>query len=427
MAGKGKWKTWTPEAILRAGFGQETATYRQIANEVEGASCSQARAARFACAAAVCKSQAESCEKVVAEASEEPLRFFIQNLMFDESTFDLRVGKDAANSCSVLCSHSQWTMGFAPSLESARDAVRDEHIVMAGQLARKLILPWQQYPWCLWPLALKDASQEDRRSCAKALLNSKPCCLDSGFSQRLKRIHRTEEELLNSQLQVFLQKVFERVVPTSTFIERRFAQFAHWSDQQPKLGTLAAKHVTSFCKGAAQAWKQNHPQHQKRNHLSRPDWVEQKQGSRTTGYNVFMSEFRKNYSAQQVAGDEGRQTFVQEATAAWRRLSPGEKAPYSFKARGLNSLRSRSSQMSDNEAGPEGRETGGLWNTCLLQDRWLLRVDLLEAAMGEGIVALRKISSAWEEARSTEPSSTINFSIFNHHQSSLPQHQKDRP
>ena len=134
MAGKGKWKTWTPEAILRAGFGQETATYRQIANEVEGASSSQSRAARFACAAAVCKSQAESCEKVVAEASEEPLRFFIQNLMFDESTFDLRVGKDAANSCSVLCSHSQWTMGFAPSLESARDAVRDEHIVRSPQV-----------------------------------------------------------------------------------------------------------------------------------------------------------------------------------------------------------------------------------------------------------------------------------------------------
>ena len=336
----------------------------------------------------------------------------------------LNILQDPAKRLSLLV----WRFGpLAGWPQARRRIVRKSIMVMAGQLARKLILPWQQYPWCLWPLALKDASQEDRRSCAKALLSSKPCCLDSGFSQRLKRIHRTEEELLNSQLQVFLQKVFERVVPTSTFIERRFAQFAHWSDQQPKLGTLAAKHVTSFCKGAAQAWKQNHPQHQKRKHLSRPGWVEQKQGSRTTGYNVFLSEFRKNDSAQQVAGDEGRQTFVQEATAAWRRLSPGEKAPYSFKARGLNSLRSRSSQMSDNEAGPEGRETGGLWNTCLLQDRWPLRVDLLEAAMGEGIAALRKISSAWEEARSTEPSSTINFSIFNHHQSSLPQHQKDRP
>ena len=123
-AGKGKWKTWTPEAILRAGFGQETATLRQIANEVEGASCSQTRAARFACAAAVCKSQAEGCEKVAAEAAEEPLRFLIQNLMLDESTFELRVGKDAANSCSVLCSHAQWT----------REAVRDEHIVRSPQV-----------------------------------------------------------------------------------------------------------------------------------------------------------------------------------------------------------------------------------------------------------------------------------------------------
>ena len=36
--GKGKWKTWTPEAVLRVGFGNETATCRQLANEVEGAS-----------------------------------------------------------------------------------------------------------------------------------------------------------------------------------------------------------------------------------------------------------------------------------------------------------------------------------------------------------------------------------------------------
>eukprot|EP00438_Fugacium_kawagutii_P031592 Skav220178 [mRNA] locus=scaffold1271:222155:252662:+ [translate_table: standard] len=134
IAGKGKWKTWTPEAILRAGFGHETATFRQIANEVEGASCSQARAARFACAAAVLKSQAESCEKVAAQATENPLSFVIQNVMFDESTFELRVGKDSANSCSVLCSHSQWTMGAAPASQGDKDAVRDEHIVRSPQV-----------------------------------------------------------------------------------------------------------------------------------------------------------------------------------------------------------------------------------------------------------------------------------------------------
>ena len=125
---------------------------------------------------------------------------------------------------------------------------------------------------------------------------------------------------------------------------------------------------------------------------------------------------------------KGGKTFVQEATAAWRRLSPGEKAPYSFKARGLKqSAQQKLPDVRQRGLALKAERTGGLWNTCLLQDRWPLRVDLLEAAMGEGIAALRKISSAWEEARSTEPSSTINFSIFNHHQSSLPQHQKDRP
>ena len=132
--GKGKWKTWTPEAVLRVGFGHETATCRQLANEVEGASASQARAARFACAAAVCKSQIESCQNVVTESQNQPLQFFIRNLMFDESTFELKVGNDAPNSCSVLCSHAQWTMGAPPSLGHDRLSIRDEHIVRSPQI-----------------------------------------------------------------------------------------------------------------------------------------------------------------------------------------------------------------------------------------------------------------------------------------------------
>ena len=40
--------------------------------------------------------------------------------------------------------------------------VRKAIMVMAGQLVRKLILPWQQYPWRLWPLALPDARAQPR-------------------------------------------------------------------------------------------------------------------------------------------------------------------------------------------------------------------------------------------------------------------------
>ena len=134
VAGKGKWKTWTAEAVLRTGFGSETATCRQLANEVEGASGNQARAARFVCANAVCVSQEQGCQKIVADSRSEPLRFFVRNLMFDESTFDLKIGRDPATSCSVLCSHAQWTMGFAPNLGDSQHTVRDEHIVRSPEI-----------------------------------------------------------------------------------------------------------------------------------------------------------------------------------------------------------------------------------------------------------------------------------------------------
>ena len=88
------------------------------------------------------------------------------------------------------------------------------------QLARKLVLPWQQYPWRLWPLALKDVDEAKRKECARDLLRSPTCCLDSSFSRRLRHLHPRESELLSSDVQTFLATVFARIAPTSTFIER---------------------------------------------------------------------------------------------------------------------------------------------------------------------------------------------------------------
>ena len=115
--------------MLRAGFTGEISTRRQIANEMEGASASQAGAARFVCASAICKSQAQSCQNIINESQDQPVQFFIRNLMFDESTFELKVGEDVPNSCSVLCSHAQWTMGFPADLADDHATVRDAHVV----------------------------------------------------------------------------------------------------------------------------------------------------------------------------------------------------------------------------------------------------------------------------------------------------------
>ena len=211
----------------------------------------------------------------------------------------------------------------------------------------------------LWPLTLKDVDEAKRKKCARDLLRSPTCCLDSSLSRRLRHLHPRESELLSSDVQTFLATVFGRIAPTSTFIERRFAQFTNWCEKKPKFATLAAKHVTSFCKGAAQSWRNKHPNHKKPNHRQRPTWAQDK-AKRTTGYNMFLSEFRKNTQGRCFRGDDGRSEFVQEASAAWRRLSQGEKASYGMRARGMNSLRSRSAgSLEEEELGAD--DSGGLW------------------------------------------------------------------
>lgn len=218
------------------------------------------------------------------------------------------------------------------------------------------------------------------------------------FSQKVKNLWRTEVELLSLEVRGFLQTIFERIVPTSTFIERRFAHFTHWSGNRgntPKFSTLAAKHVTHFCKGAAQAWKEKHPAYKKTSHKTRPSWIQK--SSRTTGYNIFLQEYRKNFNVQDVLGAEGRKNFVETASRAWRRLSDGEKASYSLKARATNRLRSRSGEVEEEEEHPHANEVGGLWGSCRLQDKWPISADVLAASMGEGQSALNQIASAWEK------------------------------
>lgn len=276
-----------------------------------------------------------------------------------------------------------------------RRIVRKTIMVMIGQLTRKLIFPWQQYPWCLWPLALSDVDEGVRRACAQDLLSRPSCCLDSGFSQRLKGLRPRESELLSVDVRRFLDTVFQRIAPTSTFIERKFAHFTHWCRAQPKFAGLAAKHITSFCKGAAQAFRDKHPQLKQARPRARPSWAHDKV-KRTTGYNIFVSDYRKTVRGG-IRGDEGRQNFVQEATAAWRRLTRAEKASYSLRARGANSLRKKSSDtVEDVEAVPD--ECGGLWGMCRLNEPWPLSPDRLQAALGEGRSAIASIGSAWEKA-----------------------------
>ena len=101
-----------------------------------------------------------------------------------------------------------------------RRIVRKAISVNTGQLARKFVLPWQQHPWRLWPPGLKDVDEAKRKECARNLLQSPTCCLDSCFSRRLRDLHPREFELLSMDVQTFLATVFARIAQTSTFTAR---------------------------------------------------------------------------------------------------------------------------------------------------------------------------------------------------------------
>ena len=128
--GSGAWKTWSPTAILRAGFSDEKATCRQSAAAIEGAGKDHAAASRLVVADAIMHGQAVALKRLAfsinpAQAQPATLRFAIRNLMFDESSFELSIANRVSASYAVLCSHAQLTYQFAG--EAA--AVHDEHIV----------------------------------------------------------------------------------------------------------------------------------------------------------------------------------------------------------------------------------------------------------------------------------------------------------
>ena len=200
--------------------------------------------------------------------------------------------------------------------------VRKAIMVMAGQLVRKLILPWQQYPWRLWPLALPDARA------------------------------------------------------------------------QPRLGETRAQ--TTWKRGTPPGLNMKQKQH------------------RTTGFNLFQSDFRKTLAAQEVVG-HGRENFVHGAAQAWRQLPAGQKAAYSVRAKGVNRLRMICWKPRVNR--PTHLVVCGAWVACRISGPFA--TDVLQESLGEGNLLLNTTGLQWEKARSIISTSNniliLSFSNFNTH------------
>ena len=220
-----------------------------------------------------------------------------------------------------------------------------------GQLWRKLMAPWDRYPWKLVELPLMD--QEHQKEFAADFFSQPPCCLDV-FSAKLKNIVGNEAGLLHAETLLFLKEVFDRVVPTSTFIERSFARLNRWCDRKgpkPQLSTLAAKHSTYHFRAITDRWRKELQQAGitvKKSNKSRPGWAHGvRKGRAKNGLHIFAQEVG-------IRPNQGLMT-------QWSRLSPGERQRFSRLARAEN-RRSKAVQNLGKHAIAEANAiTGGFW------------------------------------------------------------------
>ena len=141
--------------------------------------------------------------------------------------------------------------------------------------------------------------------------------------------------------QRFFQSVFEQIVLTSTFIERKFANFTHWTRQSQgrkcSLSLLAAKHITRTLGNTVDTWRQKNDI--KRKSLkSRPAWVKKGRVSRLNGFHMFLKEM-KAQAEENIQGAADADVFLRQGSYEWSLLSYEAKKEYSEKARAENSQR----------------------------------------------------------------------------------------
>ena len=108
VAGRGRWKVWTADAVARAGFGAEVSAQRDIAKQIDGAGQNNSTESRYVVSGCILEKQQAGLQEIRDLSEKEPLSFFVKSIMWDETTFDLRWSRGgSAVTHSILCSHAQ--------------------------------------------------------------------------------------------------------------------------------------------------------------------------------------------------------------------------------------------------------------------------------------------------------------------------------
>ena len=258
-------------------------------------------------------------------------------------------------------------LAFGPVMQWSQTRLkitRRSFCVVIGQLWRKLLHPWTQYPWKLALLIDPEESADSKRNCANQLFSDPLCCLD-GFSRKLREQVGQPEALLHDDVLEFLQAVLERVVPTSTYIERMFARLTEWSTAgkgpKPSLCSVAAKHCNHQFERSVNVWRaQTLKQRQDPIHKKRPAWIKAASAkSAQNGWHAYLKDYlQQNPEARALPARDK----IADAKHAWSLCSAAEKAHWASIARGHNvqAMADQADAAGDLQNQPE--QTGGPWN-----------------------------------------------------------------
>ena len=105
VEGKGKWKRWTPDAVLRAAFSKENMSVRDVATGVDGASHKHASDCKLFVAELIMRAQRTGLAQFQEEAEREGpqgMKFALLNMIFDETELDLNLPGFGPGSWPVL-------------------------------------------------------------------------------------------------------------------------------------------------------------------------------------------------------------------------------------------------------------------------------------------------------------------------------------
>ena len=164
-------------------------------------------------------------------------------------------------------------------------------------LWRKLFFVFSAFPWLLVPAVDPRSTAAERKASREHFHGAPNCCLDKGCGQVVRALvpevrSPQSDNYFGPRLGSFLRVLFERVVVTSTFVERVFSHLSAWTDTPQSLPTLAAKYTNVTFMREVGRWRKTRaivtPSRRER-----PPWMKWKNpGAHTTGLSLFRRDWR---------------------------------------------------------------------------------------------------------------------------------------